>query len=88
MTVYVDDAQIHYRGCLMCHMMFADSPEELHAMARAIGLGQWAFHKGATLAHYDVSLSKRALAEKRGAVRVDRVWVKQRIRESQEKRSA
>lgn len=87
MTVYVDDAKIHFRGCLMCHM-FADSLEELHAMAQAIGLKRSWFQKGDTLAHYDVSLSKRKLAEERGAVRVDRDWVVARIRESRKWKEA
>lgn len=87
MTVYVDDAKIHYRGFLMCHM-FADSLDELHAMAAAIGLKRSWFQKGTTLAHYDVSLSKRALAEQRGAVRVDRDWLVARIRASREWKAA
>lgn len=87
MTVYVDDAKIHFRGCLMCHM-FADSLDELHAMAAAIGLKRSWFQKGYSLAHYDVSLRQRALAERRGAVRVDRDWVVARIRASREWKEA
>lgn len=79
MAVYVDYARIPFRGMLMCHM-FADSREELHAMADRIGLRREWFQKGASLEHYDVSLTKRLLAIKCGAVAVDRAWLKERIR--------
>lgn len=78
-SVYVDHARIHFRGMLMCHM-FADSRDELETMARRLGLKKNWYQKGSTLEHYDVSLSKRALAIKKGAIAVDVEWVRARIR--------
>ncbi len=68
MSVYVDNYRARYGQMIMCHMM-ADSTGELLAMADCIGVarrhlqdaGQWK-------EHFDVSLSKRALAVKAGAV--------------------
>lgn len=80
MAVYVDNARIPYRRMLMCHM-FADTKAELHAMADAIGLRRAWFQTGSVLFHYDVSLTKREEAIKRGAIPVDRQWVKDRIRQ-------
>jgi hypothetical protein len=70
MTVYVDDMRAPYRGpsgrmMKMCHMV-ADPEHELHDMAREIGVAARHFQKG----HYDVCLSKRAEAVRRGAVPV------------------
>lgn len=69
MTVYVDDM---YRGTLgkfgrmrMSHM-FADTEEELHAMADKIGVAR-RWYQGD---HYDISMGKRDLALKNGAVGV------------------
>lgn len=66
MAVYVDSAQIPYRGMLMNHMI-ADTPEELHAMAAALGLKRAWFQDRGSHPHYDVCSSKRALAIRRGA---------------------
>lgn len=87
MTVYVDEQKMHI-GRSLCCCMFADSIEELHAMARALGLGGWAYQKGDKLAHYNVCLTKRAKAIKLGAVEVDAEWRRARIRQAMEKRSA
>src|SRR5690606_34915826 len=70
MAVYVDNARIPFRHMKMCHM-FADTKAELHQMAEAIGLRREWFQKGTVLWHYDVSLSKREEAIRRGAVPVD-----------------
>lgn len=37
MSVYVDNACIPYRGMLLSHMI-ADAEDELHEMARALGI--------------------------------------------------
>ena len=69
MAVYVDDAEIKYGRMIMSHML-ADTPGELHSMADEIGI-QRKWYQGpdkASTPHYDISLSKRALAIKAGAV--------------------
>lgn len=69
MTVYVDDmyrsAMGAYRGMKMSHM-FGDDVDELHNMAKKIGLQvQW--FQGD---HYDIAMVKRRLAIDNGAVQV------------------
>jgi len=62
MAVYVDDARIRSRGLQWSHLV-ADSAEELHAAAEALGLRrEWAQDKGRTL-HYDLPehLRERAI---------------------------
>lgn len=72
MTVYVDDAMIPFRNMLMSHMT-ADTVEELHAMADAIGLKRaWAqLPPEHSIPHYDVSVGKRLMAIRAGAVEED-----------------
>lgn len=65
MTVYVDDAEIPFRGMKMCHMI-ADTEDELHKTAEEIGLKR-SWYQGD---HYDVSLSKKKEAVKAGAEEV------------------
>lgn len=69
MTVYVDDMQAAYRGMTMCHMV-ASTDEELHVMADTIGVARRHHQKPPKVhySHYDICLSKRALAIKAGAV--------------------
>lgn len=62
MTVYVDDMRAPFGRMVMCHMI-ADDEAELHAMARRIGVAR-RWYQGD---HYDISLSKRALAVRYGA---------------------
>lgn len=66
MTVYVDDMHKYpmgqFRGMKMSHMI-ADTEAELHAMADKIGIAR-KWYQGD---HYDISLSKRALAVAAGA---------------------
>jgi hypothetical protein len=53
MPVYVDDARIPWRGLRWSHMV-ADTAEELHAAAAALGIPSYrAQDKGRTL-HYDL----------------------------------
>lgn len=53
-----------------CHM-FADSLDELHAMAARIGLKRQWFQNKDRLPHYDLTASKRGLAVYHGAIQVD-----------------
>lgn len=72
MTVFVDDMKAKFGNMVMCHML-ADSDEELHAMAVKIGV-QRKWHQAPPKhdSHYDIFLSKRALAVKAGAVEITR----------------
>jgi hypothetical protein len=61
MPVYVDDARIPAHGRLWCHMV-ADSAEELHSAAEALGIGRERVQdKGRTL-HYDLPVEWRQRA--------------------------
>lgn len=67
-TVYVDNMRARYRRMIMCHMI-ADTEQELHTMAQVIGVAR-RWYQGD---HYDICLSKRALAVKLGAVQLSRM---------------
>lgn len=55
----------------MCHMS-ADTLDELHEMADKIGLRrEWFQISNSGLPHYDISLGKKKLALKYGAVECD-----------------
>ena len=70
MTVYVDNMRASYGRMKMCHMI-ADSTDELLAMADTIGVDRkWIQKAGRHDEHFDIALSKRALAVKCGAVEV------------------
>jgi hypothetical protein len=60
--VYVDNMRAPFRRMIMCHMI-ADTSEELHAMADAIGVAR-RWYQGD---HYDICLAKRAIAVAKGA---------------------
>jgi len=62
MTVYVDTMQAPFKGMLMCHMI-ADSEQELHAMAAAIGMQRKWYQRD----HYDISMEMKQLAIQKGA---------------------
>jgi len=68
--IYVDNANIPFHGMKMCHMYSDKSTMELHGFAFIIGLKVEWFHNG-SFPHYDVSLSKKKLAKKSGAIEVD-----------------
>lgn len=70
MTVYVDTMRASYRRMKMCHMI-ADTTPELLAMADHIGVDRrWLQKAGTPHEHFDIALSKRALAVRAGAVEV------------------
>lgn len=65
--VYVDDMRARYGRMVMCHLL-ADTDEELHAMAARIGVARrWHQAPPKHDSHYDIALSKRALAVAAGA---------------------
>jgi hypothetical protein len=67
MTVYVDNMRAPFGRMIMCHMI-SDSEAEMHAMADSIGVARKWFQGD----HYDIALSKRAIAIRNGAVEVTR----------------
>lgn len=76
MAVYVDNMEAPYGRMKMCHM-WADTREELFAMARTIGAqikwfqrpnGDCEFGMDASWEHFDIAMSKKALAIKNGAI--------------------
>jgi Protein of unknown function (DUF4031) len=65
MPVYVDDARIPWRGRLWSHMV-ADTADELHRAAEALGIERVrAQERGRTL-HYDLPEEWRLAAIERG----------------------
>ena len=73
MTVYVDDVRHKFRHMTMCHM-WADTLPELLGMARRIGVQRkWLQEPPkASWVHFDISLGKKDLARKYGAVLTDK----------------
>jgi len=70
MPVYVDDMRASFGRMVMCHMV-ADTDEELHAMAACIGVARkWHQKPSTARSHYDIALSKRALAVAAGAIEI------------------
>lgn len=97
MVVYVDDMFMRadvpngaqtVRG-RWCHM-FADTREELDAMAVKIGLRRsWIQYPDTAKEHYDVTMSRRAAAIKAGAVELpirSPEWKALRVRKAAEYR--
>src|SRR4051812_30173051 len=81
MTVYVDDVRHPFGNMMMCHM-WADSLDELFAMADTIGVQRkWiqghpelsiGKAKQASWMHFDISLGKKAIARIYGAALTDK----------------
>lgn len=61
-AVYVDNMRAPFGRMIMCHMI-ADTEAELHEMADKVGVARKWYQKD----HYDICLSKRAIAVKLGA---------------------
>lgn len=67
MSVYVDDMEAPFGRMVMCHML-ADTTDELLDMADKIGVARkWIQRRGTPGEHFDICMSKRALAVKLGA---------------------
>lgn len=69
MSVYVDNMEAPFGRMVMCHMWADTYPELLH-MVDVIGVDRkWVQHPPkASWVHFDIALSKRALAVKAGAI--------------------
>lgn len=63
MTVFVDDADIRWKGLSLWYHMTGDDAEELHRMADTIGVDRKHFQGD----HYDITAGKRILAIRAGA---------------------
>lgn len=79
MAVYVDDAVTLWRGRRWAHLM-ADTLEELHAFAAALGIPHHAFQDRTSGAHYDVPADMRERALELGAVAISRHQDRARMR--------
>jgi hypothetical protein len=73
MAVYVDDVRHPYRNMIMCHM-WADTLDELLTMADQIGVARrWLqTPPKASWTHFDISISKKDMAIRLGAILTDR----------------
>ena len=71
MAVYVDDAVTLWRGQRWAHLM-ADTLEELHAFAEALGIPRRAFQDKTSGAHYDLPAPLRDESLALGAIAISR----------------
>jgi hypothetical protein len=73
MTVYVDDVRHNYGRMVMCHL-WADDIEQLLQMVDRIGVQRRWLQQlpKASWVHFDISLSKKELAIKHGAILTDK----------------
>ncbi|HEV7323560.1 MAG TPA: DUF4031 domain-containing protein [Bosea sp. (in: a-proteobacteria)] len=81
MTVYVDDARHQFGRMVMCHM-WADTLDELLAMADRIGVARkwiqghptlsFGKHRNASWIHFDISLGMKEKALAAGATLTDK----------------
>lgn len=68
--LYIDDYNAPYRGMLMCHMI-GDTTDELLEMVDKIGVQRkWIQYPGTYKEHFDICLTKKALAIKHGAIEI------------------
>lgn len=71
MACYFDTAQWERKNGLNGHLI-ADSLEELHALARHLGLHERAFQPQAVLPHYQLHINRQADARAAGAIHLER----------------
>lgn len=81
MSVYVDDVRHKFGNMVMCHL-WADTLDELLTMVDKIGVQRkwiqghptlsFGKHRNASWVHFDIALSKKALAIDAGAILTDR----------------
>lgn len=81
MAVYVDNMRARYGRMIMCHMI-ADSTEELHQIARTIGVKlKWVQRAGTAREHFDICRAKRRLALDAGAIEITQRQCAQKLRD-------
>lgn len=69
--VYVDNFRAKFRGMIMCHMI-ADTRAELFEMVDKLGVQRrWVQDYGTSREHFDISLTKKALAIQFGAKEIN-----------------
>lgn len=81
MAVYVDDVRHSFGNMIMCHL-WADTEEELLEMVDKIGVQRkwiqghptlsFGKHREASWVHFDIALSKKAMAIRHGAILTDK----------------
>ncbi len=81
MAVYVDDVRHKFGNMVMCHL-WADTDAELLAMVDKIGVQRkwiqghktlsFGKHRDASWVHFDIALTKKALAIAAGAILTDK----------------
>lgn len=73
MSVFVDDVRHRFGRMIMCHM-WADSQDELLLAAARIGINRrWLqMPPKSSWVHFDISLSKKELAVRNGAILTDK----------------
>lgn len=86
MTVFVDDAFIPFQSMQMSHMI-AETSEELHSMADAIGLKRSWYQDKGSFPHYDVSERKRELAIQHGAVPLTQRELVQKVQQLRKRKN-
>ena len=79
MAVYIDDAVTLWRGQRWAHLM-ADTLDELHAFAEALGIPRRAFQDKTSGAHYDVPAPLREQALALGATPISRHHDREQVR--------
>lgn len=79
MAAYIDDAVTLWRDQRWAHLM-ADTLDELHAFAEALGIPRRAFQDKASGAHYDVPAPLREQALALGAIPISRHRDREQVR--------
>mgnify|MGYP003516645513 CR=1 FL=1 len=85
MPVYVDP-EMTWPTKIKCFKngsshLFADTEDELHAMAKRLGLKREWFQDASVFHHYDLSPAKRILAVKLGVIELERNDAVMKMRE-------
>ena len=78
MALYVNKLRTRYGSMRFCHLL-ADSQDELHATALALGMDRRNFQTDG-IPHYDLSLTKREKAIARGAQVIGRAQLRELVR--------